>query len=90
MKVSIYETVQVSDEQRVMLGAVLDGTVKPKRQATRDELKAFIWEHGSGWEADLADTHSGTFGGSDDEPEQAEPDEDEDLIGGDDDLEDLL
>lgn len=89
MKVSIYETVQVSDEQRVALGAVLDGTVKPKRQATRDELKAFIWEHGSGWEADLADTHAGTFGGGD-EPE-GEPDEgeDEDLIGADD-LDDLL
>jgi hypothetical protein len=89
MKVSIYETVQVSDEQRVMLGAVLDGQVKPKRQATRDELKAFIWEHGSGWEADLANTHSGVFGGGD-EPEPEEADEDEDLIGGDDDLEDLL
>lgn len=89
MKVSIYETVQVSDEQRVMLGAVLDGTVKPKRQATRDELKAFIWEHGSGWEADLADTHSGVFGGGD-EPE-VEPDDggDDDLIGAND-LDDLL
>jgi hypothetical protein len=49
MKVNIYETVEVSDEQRVEIARALDGDGAKKRQATRDEIKAYIWEHGSRW-----------------------------------------
>lgn len=58
MKVNIYETVEVTDEQRVKLGAVLDGRVKPKRQATREELKSYIWEHGQSWETELSNDYA--------------------------------
>jgi hypothetical protein len=65
VKVHIDETVLVSEEQRVQLAAVLDGTGAKKRIATRNELKDFIWTHGREWALDLADKH----------------DDDEDLIG---------
>jgi hypothetical protein len=55
MKVNIYETVEVSDEQRVEIARALDGDGAKKRQATRDEIKAYIWEHGSGWDRALSD-----------------------------------
>ncbi len=71
MKVGIYETVEVSDEQRKQIGAVIDRG-KP-RQATRDELKAFIWERGSDWEISLeAAFRSLTKGSAADEPEGPE------------------
>jgi hypothetical protein len=66
MKVQVLETVEVSDEQRVALGALLDGEGSRKRMASRNEFKEFCWEHGSKWAAVL--------GG---EPD----DEDEDLLG---------
>lgn len=78
MKVNIYETVEVTDEQRVQLGAVIDGKVKPKRQATRDELKEYIWRHGQDWDVTLSDEHSDQFHESNTEPAD-EPDED--LVG---------
>lgn len=53
MKVNIYETVEVSDEQRVAIARQLDGDGAKKRQATRDEIKEFIWTHGSSWESAL-------------------------------------
>jgi hypothetical protein len=85
MKVALYETVEVSDEERVAIAAHLDGEGAKKRQATRDEMKAFLWEEGSRWQQVL-----GT-GTPDPDPADAEEDlEDlEDLIG-DVDLEDLL
>lgn len=94
MKVNIYETVEITDEQRVKLGAVLDGKVKPKRQATRDEIKGFVWTHGQDWETALSDAWREEF----DKPEgtDAEPadEPEEDLLGtvdGDpEDLEDLI
>ena len=61
MKVNIYETVEISDEQRVQLGAVLDGRVKPKRQATREEIKSYIWDRGSRWDSELADDYRHDF-----------------------------
>lgn len=80
VKVNIYETIEVSDEQRVALARRIDGDGAKKRQATRDEIKAFVWEHGSSW-ADVLE------GGSP-EPTAAE---DEDLLGTDDgDDEDLI
>lgn len=61
MKVNIYETVEISDEQRVQLGAVLDGRVKPKRQATREEIKSYIWDRGSRWDSELSDDYRHDF-----------------------------
>ena len=61
MKVNIYETVEISDEQRVQLGAVLDGRVKPKRQATREEIKSYVWDRGSSWDSDLSDDYRHDF-----------------------------
>ena len=76
MKVNIYETVEISDEQRVTLANVLDQKVnKPKRQATRDEIKAFVWEQGSGWDRSLADEAANLAADTGTEPE---PD---DLVG---------
>lgn len=49
MKVNIYETVEVSDEQRVEIARHIDGDGAKKRQSTRDEIKAYVWEHGSRW-----------------------------------------
>lgn len=77
MKVNIYETVEISDEQRVTLARRLDGAGAKKRQATREEIKTFVWVNGSRWEAFLGD-----------DPElDLEPDED---LVGDTDEEDLL
>lgn len=53
MKVNIYETIEISDEQRIALARQLDGEGARKRQATRDEIKAFVWRHGSSWELAL-------------------------------------
>lgn len=79
MKVNIYETVEVSDEQRVQIARLLDDDGAKKRQATRDEIKAFVWDHGIQW----ADVLAGrTPGPVDEEPEEdLLGDEDEDLLG---------
>lgn len=61
MKVNVYQTVEVTDEQRVMLGALIDGATKPKRQATRDEIKEFVWENGANWEVELTDLWTTRF-----------------------------
>lgn len=75
MKVNIYETVEVSDEQRVQIARRIDDEGAKKRQATRDEIKAFIWEHGSGWADVLEGNDPGTY-----------EDDGEDLLGDDEDL----
>lgn len=71
MKVNIYETVEVSDEQRVQIARLADGDGAKKRQATRDEIKAFVWENGSTWDMTLRDLIN--QGGTE------EPEADEDL-----------
>lgn len=53
MKVNVYQTVEFSDQQRVTLARLLDGPDGKKREATRDEIKTFLWEHGRHWEANL-------------------------------------
>lgn len=53
MKVNIYETVEVSPEQRKFIAALIDGPDSKKRDATREELKEFVWTHGAGWESRL-------------------------------------
>lgn len=78
MKVQINHTLVVSEERLVQLADVLDGKTT-KRRAKRDEVKDYIWSHGSGWETDLAEDHAALFGPTD---------EPEDLIGSD--LEDLI
>lgn len=84
MKVNIDKTLEVTDEQRKEIAAVLDGEGAKRRDATRDEMKEFIWTHGANWENVLIGS---------DVDDQSEPDED--LIGGDDsdddeDLESLI
>jgi hypothetical protein len=101
VKVNIYETVEITDAQRVTLGALIDGKLKPKRQATRDEIKEFVWEHGREWEQELAHWYTSVFEeaetGSPEatELEQVQAEEslvfdDDDLIGESDDDEDLI
>lgn len=81
MKVKLDYSIEVSDEQRTDLANVLDGKVS-RRHATREECRAFIWEKGESWKTALADLWHGNFGADDD---------DEDLLGVDEDtLEDLL
>ena len=54
MKVNIYETVDISDEQRKRIAEMLG-----QKTATRDDLKAFVWQHGSDWELVLVDAANG-------------------------------
>jgi hypothetical protein len=49
MKVSIYQTIEITDEQRKEIGKVL-GVKWPDR----DQLKEFFWTHGANWKAALA------------------------------------
>lgn len=74
MKINIDKTLQVTDEQRVQIANVLDGKIT-KRQATRDEMKDYIWESGRDW----AETLSDDFRALSEDSEEG----DEDLIGGD-------
>lgn len=77
MKVNIYETIDISDEQRLMLGAVISGQQKPKYNASRDEIKGFVWAHGEGWEGALTEAWDEKFG----EPGEIDDfADDEDLI----------
>lgn len=50
MKVNIDQTLEVSDEQRKQIAAYIDDAGAKKRDATRDEMKQFIWSHGERWE----------------------------------------
>lgn len=70
MKVNVYETVEVSDEQRVEIARQVDDVGAKKRQATRDEIKAFVWEHGSRWEDVLSgeEQQEDLLGTDEDEP----------------------
>lgn len=74
MKVNIDKTLQVSDEQRKAIAALLDGEGAKAREATRDEMKDFIWNHGSSWEHVLTNPTDGPLY-DDDAPV------DEDLVG---------
>lgn len=51
MKVNIYVTEEVTDEDRKEISRILG-----VKQATRDQLKEFLWEHGSGWRSKLGPT----------------------------------
>lgn len=87
MRVNLYQTVEWSDENRVLLAALLDKPGAKPRQASRDEIKDFMWEYGRHWPAALA-------GGVANIPVPSEVALDgEDLLGrgtGEPDLDDLL
>ena len=77
MKVNIDQTVQITDEQRVQMANVLDGRVT-RRQATRDEMKDYIWTAGKHWEGTLQEDFDGLTG---DDSTVDETADDEDLLG---------
>lgn len=54
MKVSVYQTIEVSDEQRKEISKLLG-----VKQATRDQMKDFLWKHGENWGEKLALQSSG-------------------------------
>jgi hypothetical protein len=85
VKVSL-DTVEITDEQREQLANVLDGKVS-KRKATRAEAKEFIWHYGDTWAETLTDMVNDSTGTPEDD---AEDDDDEDLIGDSSELDDLL
>lgn len=80
MKVNIDKTIHVSDLQRKQIAAHYDGTDELKRDATRDEVKQFLWSYGAYWDHQLPKAEAA----ADDEP----GDDDAPLPG--DDLSDLL
>jgi hypothetical protein len=57
MKVNLDMTIEVSDTQRVQIANVLDGKVS-KRQATRTEIKDYMWSRGRDWGVELGDEYS--------------------------------
>ncbi len=50
MKVNVDKTIEFSDEQRKAIALYIDGPGSKKREATRDEMKTFLWDNGSNWE----------------------------------------
>lgn len=62
MKVNVYETVEVSDQQRIMIAQLLDEKLTPKRKATRAEMKTFVWDQGSEWATALTEFWANRFG----------------------------
>lgn len=49
MKVNIYVTEEVTDAERKEISALLG-----VKQASRDQLKEFLWEHGRAWRESLS------------------------------------
>lgn len=81
MKVNVYETVEVSDQQRIMIAQVLDESLTPKRKATRAEMKTFVWDQGSEWASSLNHFWAERFGPGGASTAAAEDEPEEDLIG---------
>lgn len=78
MKVNVAIQVNITDEQRVMLGGLLTGRLKPKYYATRDDVKEWVAEHGEkAWETDLEDAYADRFQAEPEVEVEAEPDEDD-------------
>lgn len=62
MKVNVPIQVDISDDQRIALGAVLTGRLKPKYYASRDDVKAWVAEHGEkDWATDIEDAYADRF-----------------------------
>ncbi len=55
MRVNVYQTVEVTDEEREKIATVLHGQPHEGKtpQATRAEIKEYVWANGSDWEAVL-------------------------------------
>lgn len=70
MKVNIYETVEVSPEQRKAIAARIDDAGAKKRDATREELKSFVWEHGASWADVLEGKEQTSEPAEDDAPDE--------------------
>lgn len=78
MKVNVAIQVNITDEQRVMLGGLLTGRLKPKYYATRDDVKEWVAEHGEkAWATDLEDAYADRFQAEPEVEVEAEPDEDD-------------
>jgi hypothetical protein len=54
MKVAVYETMEVTDEERVAIAALLDGDGGKKRKASAAEMKQWLWQQGADWRSALA------------------------------------
>jgi hypothetical protein len=81
MKVAVYHPFEVTEEQRLQLGAVLTGKTKPKNAAKRDDFKAYFLEHGSKWDAVLAEQHAALVAAEpEDEPDAEAAGDDEDVL----------
>lgn len=76
MKVVINQSIEMTDEQRILLANVLDDKVS-RRMATRNEARDFIWSQGMTWSDVLDEDWNREFGDSD-EPET--DDEYDDLL----------
>lgn len=83
MKVNVAIQVNITDEQRLMLGGLLTGRLKPKYYATRDDVKEWVAEHGEkDWATDLEDAYADRFQAEPEveaevETDEVEPDEDD-------------
>lgn len=85
MKVNVAIQVNLTDEQRVALGAVLTGRLKPKYYASRDDVKAWVAEHGEkDWATDLEDAYKDRFQAEADDAEVVADEAEESDAEGDD------
>lgn len=66
MRLVIHEQLDITDEERVRMANVLDEKIS-KRQATRDEMKQYIWSNGKEWLTHLDIQWGVLFGGDDEE-----------------------
>lgn len=71
MKVNLDITLVVEDEALVKIADIIDEK-QSRRKAKRNEVKDFIWRHGSEWEGDIDTIWASLFG---------EESADDDLIG---------
>lgn len=92
MKVNVVQQIEIDDEQRLQLGAILFGATKPKKVATRDEIKEWAWEHGAAWAVRLRESYERAFAPAEPDADVDGDDSDEldDLLGDVDDGSDLL
>lgn len=80
MKVAVYHPFEVTEDQRLMLGAVLTGKTKPKVAAKRDDFKAYFLEHGTSWDSVLQESYDAVVAGEPEDTEDAEGEDEESLV----------
>jgi hypothetical protein len=54
MKVRVQQNIEIDDLQRLALAKRLHGPAAKMRDATREEIQDFAWEHGTKWADYLA------------------------------------